>query len=63
MIGDHRLGLNEPVSRRDFLNGTLLAGAGLLLHAKAPTISPADAFNATAALATTDARTVTPGMS
>jgi len=45
MIGDHRLGLNEPVSRRDFLNGTLLAGAGLLLHAKAPTISPADAFN------------------
>ena len=47
MIHQNRLGLNEPISRRDFLNGTLLAGAGLLLHGKAPTISPspADAFN------------------
>jgi spermidine dehydrogenase len=40
-----RLGMDEPISRRDFLNGTLLAGAGLLLHRQAPTISPADAFN------------------
>ena len=37
--------MNEPISRRDFLNGALLASAGLLLHGKAPTISPADAFN------------------
>src|SRR6266700_486141 len=39
------LGLNEPISRREFLSGALLAGAGLLLHGKAPTISPADGFN------------------
>jgi spermidine dehydrogenase len=39
------LGLNDPISRRDFLNGVLLTGAGLLLHDKAPTISPDDAFN------------------
>src|SRR5712691_2394162 len=45
MIGDNRLGLNEPISRRDFLNGALLAGAGLLLPGKAPTISPAAGFN------------------
>ena len=37
--------MNEPISRRDFLNGALLAGAGLLLNGKAATISPADAFN------------------
>jgi spermidine dehydrogenase len=42
---DDRLGMNEPISRRDFLNGALLASAGLLLHGKSPTISPADAFN------------------
>jgi spermidine dehydrogenase len=30
MTGD-RLGMNEPISRRDFLNGTLVAGAGFLL--------------------------------
>src|SRR5437899_5601774 len=42
---DNRLGVNEPISRRDFLNGALLASAGLLLHGKAPTISPEDAFN------------------
>jgi len=37
--------MNEPISRRDFLNGVLLTGAGLLLHGKAPTTSPEDAFN------------------
>src|SRR3954463_15126086 len=42
---DDRLGVNEPISRRDFVNGVLLSGAGLLLHNKAPTISPEDAFN------------------
>jgi spermidine dehydrogenase len=40
-----RIGLDAPISRRDFLNGVLLTGAGLLLHNKAPVISPADAFN------------------
>jgi spermidine dehydrogenase len=40
-----RLGAHEPISRRDFLNGVLLTGAGLLLHGKAPTVSPEDAFN------------------
>src|SRR5438874_629408 len=39
------LGMNAPISRRDFLIGALLAGAGLVLNGKAPTISPADAFN------------------
>jgi len=39
------LGLSEPISRRDFLNGALLAGAGLLFPGQSPTISPADAFN------------------
>jgi spermidine dehydrogenase len=33
MIG---LGMNEPISRRDFLNGTILAGAGLLLGGGLP---------------------------
>jgi len=42
---DDSLGLSEPISRRDFLNGALFAGAGLLLPGKAPAISPADAFN------------------
>jgi spermidine dehydrogenase len=32
---DDRLGMNEPVSRRDFLNGILLVGAGMLLHRQA----------------------------
>ena len=40
-----RVGLNDSISRRDFVNGVLLTGAGLLLHGKAPAISPADAFN------------------
>src|SRR5436309_5818948 len=39
------LGMHEPISRRDFLNGVLLTGAGLLLHGKALTLSPDDAFN------------------
>src|ERR1700687_1873850 len=43
--GDDRLGLNDLISRRDFLNGVVLTGAGLLLHGKAATISPEDAFN------------------
>jgi spermidine dehydrogenase len=34
---DDRLGMNEPVSRRDFLNGALLVGAGMLLR-----VSPDD---------------------
>src|SRR2546423_12569796 len=42
---EQRLGTNEPISRRDFLNGALLAGAGLLRNGKAPSSSPADAFN------------------
>jgi spermidine dehydrogenase len=42
---EDRLGTTEPISRRDFLNGVLLTGAGLFLHNKAPTISPDDAFN------------------
>ncbi|MGH7604989.1 MAG: NAD(P)-binding protein [Gemmatimonadaceae bacterium] len=42
---DDRLGMNEPISRRDFVNGSLLAGAGLLLHGHLPNpISPADAW-------------------
>src|SRR5437773_787751 len=44
---DDRLGMHAPISRRDFLNGTLLAGAGLVLgrHGQAPAVSPADAWN------------------
>jgi len=44
---DDRLGMHAPISRRDFLNGTLLASAGLVLgrHGQAPTVSPADAWN------------------
>src|SRR5436190_23025444 len=45
MQNEHRLSLNDPISRRDFLNGVVLTGAGLLLHNKSPTISPEDAFN------------------
>src|SRR5213076_1919954 len=45
---DDRLGMHEPISRRDFLNGTLLASAGLVLGRpfQAPaTLSPAEAWN------------------
>ena len=46
-MADDRLGMHAPISRRDFLNGTLLASAGLVLgrHGQAPTVSPADAWN------------------
>ena len=46
--GDDRLGMNEPISRRDFVNGALLAGAGLLVGARAAEAaapSPADDWN------------------
>jgi len=46
--GADRLGMREAISRRDFLNGTLIAGAGLVLgsHAQTPAmLSPADAWN------------------
>src|SRR5881394_3798597 len=45
---DDRLGMHEPISRHDFLNGTLLASAGLVLGRpfQAPaTLSPAEAWN------------------
>jgi spermidine dehydrogenase len=44
-MADTRIGVNAPITRRDFLNGVLLTGAGLLLHDKAPATSPEDAFN------------------
>ena len=37
---DERLGMNEPISRRDFVNGTLAAGAGLVLHGRLPNEVP-----------------------
>ncbi|MFL5501596.1 MAG: NAD(P)-binding protein [Gemmatimonadaceae bacterium] len=39
--------MNEPISRRDFVNGTLLAGAGLLIGNRLPSDErdPAVAFN------------------
>lgn len=45
--GDDRLGMNEAISRRDFINGTLLTGAGLLIGGRLPNgaeIVPADAW-------------------
>ena len=33
---DRALGMAEPISRRDFLNSTLLASGALLLNGKAP---------------------------
>ncbi|HZE93197.1 MAG TPA: twin-arginine translocation signal domain-containing protein, partial [Gemmatimonadales bacterium] len=44
-VDENRLGLSEPISRRDFLNGALLVGTGLLVPGQAPAVSPADAFN------------------
>lgn len=47
-MSDDRLGMHEPISRRDFLNGTLLASAGLVLGRHAPVfgpIAPADAWD------------------
>jgi hypothetical protein len=55
---------NDGIPRRDFLNGVLLTGAGLLPStATPPTISPDDASTATAASATTLTPTATPGKS
>ncbi|HET7614820.1 MAG TPA: NAD(P)-binding protein, partial [Gemmatimonadaceae bacterium] len=43
---DDRLGMNEPISRRDFVNGVLLTGAGLMLNGRgSEQISPAGAFD------------------
>ncbi len=43
---EDRRGMNEPISRRDFVNGVLLTGAGLLLNNGRPEQqSPADAFD------------------
>lgn len=36
-----RLGMNEPISRRDFINGTLAAGAGMWLGGRTPPAAPA----------------------
>ena len=41
--GGERLGMNEPISRRDFVNGTLAAGAGMWLGGRMPELSFADA--------------------
>ena len=59
---DDRLGMNEPISRRDFVNGALVAGAGMLLNGRASAMGspPPTHGMATAALATTAARTATP---
>jgi spermidine dehydrogenase len=46
-MSDDRLGMHQPISRRDFLNGTLIAGAGVILPSpgQAPAVSPADAWD------------------
>ncbi|HEV7990373.1 MAG TPA: NAD(P)-binding protein [Gemmatimonadaceae bacterium] len=44
--GDERLGMSEPITRRDFINGTLAASAGVWLGGRVPSgTSPADAFD------------------
>src|SRR5690242_7531518 len=40
--GDDRLGMNEPITRRDFVNAALVAGGGLWLHGRVPAGAPAD---------------------
>ncbi|HEY7566807.1 MAG TPA: FAD/NAD(P)-binding protein [Gemmatimonadaceae bacterium] len=43
---DDRLGMNAPISRRDFVNGAILASAGVLLNGQIPAApSQADAWN------------------
>lgn len=43
---DNRLGMHEPITRRDFVNGALVAGAGLMLSGRvAGATSPADDWN------------------
>ena len=38
--------MNEPITRRDFVNGALVASAGVFLNSRLPaTVSPAEAFN------------------
>jgi spermidine dehydrogenase len=44
--GDARLGMDAPISRRDFVNGTLAAGAGLWLGGHAPGGALGDALAA-----------------
>ncbi|HKH92139.1 MAG TPA: FAD/NAD(P)-binding protein [Gemmatimonadaceae bacterium] len=39
--GNERLGMNEPISRRDFINGTLAAGAGVWLSGRMPDMETA----------------------
>ena len=44
---DERLGMHEPISRRDFIEGTLVAGAGAWLGGQMPKAvdeRPADAW-------------------
>src|SRR6476469_3700186 len=38
---DDRLGMNEPITRRDFVNAALVAGGGLWLHGRMPAVSSA----------------------
>ena len=35
---DDRLGMNEPITRRDFVNAALVAGGGLWLHGQMPAL-------------------------
>ena len=43
---DDRLGLSAPITRRDFINGTLVAGAGMLLGGRSlEAVGPAEDFD------------------